>query len=144
MGDQRFRYYVTVLLYRTTKKKKASFPICRIWLCIEVSLRRFETLTLFRTKNQVTKILPLFKTKDKLLAVLFWGHLLAIAIDKIHVIVIALKKKFLTRINLIVQTIPRLARNYIPCLGQTRALNYIPCLGEKGQKPYPVQRHIPV
>ena len=48
---------------------------------------------------------------------------MAIAVDKIHVIVvivIALKKKFLEQINLIVQTIPRLARNYIPCLGQTR------------------------
>ena len=74
---------------------------------------------------------------------------MAIAIDKIHVIVVIVialkkKKKFLEQINLIVQTIPRLARNYIPCLGQTRALNYIPCLGEKEQKPYPVQRHIPV
>ena len=52
---------------------------------------------------------------------------MAIAIDKIHVIVIALKKKkkkFFEQIILIVQTIPRLARNYIPCLGQTRAKLY--------------------
>ena len=82
-------------------------------------------------------------------AVLFWGHLLAIAIEKIHIIVIALKKekkkekKSIKQINLIVQTIPRLSRNYMPCLGQTRAINYIPCLGERGQKPYPVQGHIP-
>ena len=60
---------------------------------------------------------------------------MAIAIDKIHVIVIALKrKKFLEQINLIVQTIPRLARNYVPCLGQTRAINYIPCLLSESAK----------
>ena len=55
---------------------------------------------------------------------------MAIAIDKIHVIVVIVialkKKKFLEQINLIVQTIPRLARNYIPCLGQTRTKT-IPC-----------------
>ena len=35
----------------------------------------------------------MFRTKDKMHAVLFWGHLLAIAMEKIHVIVIALKKE---------------------------------------------------
>ena len=28
------------------------------------------------------------------------------------------------------------------CSGQTEK-NYIPCLGQRGQKPYPVKRHIP-
>ena len=37
------------------------------------------------------------------------------------------------QINLIVQTIPGLSRNYIPCPGQTREINYILCLGERGQ-----------
>ena len=35
----------------------------------------------------------------------------------------------------------RLTRNYTPCLGQAHKKLYIPCL--RGQKQYPVQRHIP-
>ena len=34
----------------------------------------------------------------------------------------------------------RLARTYIPCLGQTRTKSHtLPCLGQRGQEPYPVQ-----
>ena len=67
-------------------------------------------------------------------AVLFLSQLLAIT--KIHVQVIALVLDGI-QTNFILSEIvypfwDRLARNYIPCLGQ------------RGQKPYPVQRHIPL
>ena len=32
---------------------------------------------------------------------------------------------------------------YTPCLGQKHN-NYIPCSGQRGQKPYPIQRHVPI
>ena len=81
-------------------------------------------------------------------AVLFWGHLLAIAMEKIHVIVIALKKEKKKEKNHQANQFNRadntqtLTKLY--ALFRTdRAINYIPWLGERGQKPYPVQGHIP-
>ena len=62
---------------------------------------------------------------------------LAIAIRQIHIIVIAF---VLLKYKSIVQAIPCLL---LPCLGQTRTKLYT-LFWTDGEKPYPVQRHIPV
>ena len=78
---------------RGTKSDSGGYST-NIW--ISVSRWGFETLTLFRTKqilntytvwdNSLNFITP-FRTNDKVHAVLFLSHLLAIAMEPIHVIV---------------------------------------------------------
>ena len=79
------------------------------------------------------------RTNDIMNAVLILSHFFAIAVEKIRVIVIAFEYMEHNKFH---QT------NQLNCAGSTlftmrTDLSKIPCLRQTGQKPYPVQQHIP-
>jgi len=77
-------------------------------------------------------------------AVLLLSQLLAITMEQINVQVIALVLHGIQIKNFILFIIRTGAHEIVYPFWDRLARNYIPCLGQRGQKPYPVQRHISV